>query len=148
VPESGHWHDGTFTRKIEAFSAATSTRRLAGGGAVGAEKIGIKVERHFRKGKTRCNWGLRVRTIATWHPRSAWFPMTSDESVQRYKDASRSSPLVFLKKLLQEAPFQSNPEFSHRWLQSHTRSTDVESRLVPSHRASIACVWRERALSS
>jgi hypothetical protein len=40
--------------------------------------------------------------------------MTSDESVQRYKDASRSSLLVFLKKLLQEAPFQSNPEFSHR----------------------------------
>ena len=23
VPESGNWHDGTFTRKIEAFSAAT-----------------------------------------------------------------------------------------------------------------------------
>ena len=26
VPESGNWHDGTFTRKIEAFSAATCTR--------------------------------------------------------------------------------------------------------------------------
>ena len=25
VPESGNWHDGTFTRKIEAFSAATCT---------------------------------------------------------------------------------------------------------------------------
>ena len=23
VPESGNWHDGTCTRKIEAFSAAT-----------------------------------------------------------------------------------------------------------------------------
>ena len=23
VPESGHWYDGTCTRKIEAFSAAT-----------------------------------------------------------------------------------------------------------------------------
>jgi hypothetical protein len=28
VPESGNWHDGTFTRKIEAFSAATCTRWL------------------------------------------------------------------------------------------------------------------------
>ena len=26
VPESGNWHDGTYTRKIEAFSAATGTR--------------------------------------------------------------------------------------------------------------------------
>ncbi len=25
VPESGNWHDGTFTRKIEPFSAATCT---------------------------------------------------------------------------------------------------------------------------
>src|SRR6266849_568764 len=25
VPASGNWHDGTFTRKIEAFSAATCT---------------------------------------------------------------------------------------------------------------------------
>src|SRR5713101_7624065 len=25
VPESGNWHDGTCTRKIEAFSAATCT---------------------------------------------------------------------------------------------------------------------------
>jgi len=74
--------------------------------------------------------------------------MASEENVQRYKHASRSYPLVFLKKLLQEAPFQSDSEFSRRWLQSHTRSTDVESCLVPSHRASVACVWRERALSS
>src|SRR5262245_46446457 len=28
VPESGNWHDGTFTRKIEAFSAATCTPLL------------------------------------------------------------------------------------------------------------------------
>jgi hypothetical protein len=28
VPESGNWHDGTCTRKIEAFSAATCTHRV------------------------------------------------------------------------------------------------------------------------
>ena len=28
VPESGNWHDGTCTRKIEAFSAATCPGRI------------------------------------------------------------------------------------------------------------------------
>ena len=31
VPESGNWHDGTCTRKIEAFSAATCTPLFGAG---------------------------------------------------------------------------------------------------------------------
>ena len=39
VPESGNWHDGTFTRKIEAFSAATSTRGFGTSNNAGSSGI-------------------------------------------------------------------------------------------------------------
>src|SRR5712691_12996815 len=56
---------------------------------------------------------MRVRTVAPEHPPSAWLPMASDESVPRhsFKTLRARIALFCLEKLLQEAPFGSDPIF-------------------------------------
>jgi hypothetical protein len=57
-------HRRTYTPSREVPAASSWLEKWENG--VG--KNGVEEEWHFQKRKTRCDWGLRIRTIATWHP--------------------------------------------------------------------------------